>query len=144
MDKQWQDALDSCNCLDISGHADWRLPSVEELLSLIDRTQESPALPFGHPFSGGPASHHYWSSSNDAFDADYAWYVSIHSGDADTSSKMVEGIVFPVRGGRFDTDGNLVIPGKPGNMPRFTNNGNGTITDNRTGLMWIEDLKGLV
>src|SRR5262249_44050324 len=27
----------------------WRLPSVEELASLVDRTQSNPALPPGHP-----------------------------------------------------------------------------------------------
>lgn len=33
-----------------AGRQGWRLPTIEELLSLIDPTQSNPALPHGHPF----------------------------------------------------------------------------------------------
>jgi hypothetical protein len=37
-----------------------RLPSIAELLSLVDTTQSNPALPLVHPFSGLQSI--YWSS----------------------------------------------------------------------------------
>ena len=58
----WQEALDAANTLasgscglsDGSMAGDWRLPNVNELRSLIDWGNFSPALPAGHPFSGVP------------------------------------------------------------------------------------------
>lgn len=32
----WQQAIDACKELDFAGHKDWRLPTAEELISLID------------------------------------------------------------------------------------------------------------
>lgn len=37
---------------DGSAQGDWRLPSIEELMSLIADDQDPPSLPSGHPFYG--------------------------------------------------------------------------------------------
>jgi hypothetical protein len=34
------------------GGSDWRLPTREELLKLVDPARRRPALPVGHPFTG--------------------------------------------------------------------------------------------
>ena len=46
----WYIANERCMTLSIDNRMGWRLPAVEELLSLID-TSQSPALPAGHPFT---------------------------------------------------------------------------------------------
>jgi len=40
-----------CNYKTVGGRKGWREPTIEELASLIDPTQTSPALPSGHPFT---------------------------------------------------------------------------------------------
>jgi hypothetical protein len=49
----WFDALEFCNFFTFTGNrGGWRLPSIQELQSLIDPTQRNPALPAGNPFQG--------------------------------------------------------------------------------------------
>ena len=68
-------AADHCNNLTVGNRLGWRLPTVQELASLLDRSVPfpGPMLPNGHPFSNvtflpGQGSI-YWSATN-----------SIHSG----------------------------------------------------------------
>ena len=130
----WQEAFEHCNKLDYAGHTDWRLPSIEEFTSLIDYTQGDPALPKGHPFIGVQAFC-YWSGSTYAYSTVCAWFVYIFDGGVNYGSKVNCGYVWPVRSGQFDR---LIIDG----AARFTDNGDGTITDNRTGLMWMQQAGG--
>ena len=54
----------------VGGRKGWRLPTVEELASLVDPTT-IPVLPSGHPFTN-VRSGHYWSATTTAGDAGYA------------------------------------------------------------------------
>ena len=92
-------ASGSCNLTDDSSPGDWRLPNSDELLSLIDRSQISPALPAGTPFTGVQSSE-YWSSTTSAYSTDFAWYVFFEDGFSDFDPKTTESYVWPVRGGR--------------------------------------------
>ncbi len=56
-----------------TSYADWRLPNVRELESLVDLSQHSPALPAGHPFTG--VASYYWSSTSINNNASDAWVV---------------------------------------------------------------------
>ena len=58
----WVHAHESCHSMTIGGRQGWRLPTVEELLSLVDDTQVDPALPSGHPFVGIRHEYYYWTS----------------------------------------------------------------------------------
>jgi hypothetical protein len=58
----WTVAGDDCRLLEIDGRRGWHLPTVEELLSLIDQRNAFPALPLGHPFKGLVSDVH-WTSS---------------------------------------------------------------------------------
>jgi len=51
-----------CSNLILAGKDDWRLPSLDELNSLVDVTQTNPALPLGHPFTN-VQYYNYWSST---------------------------------------------------------------------------------
>jgi Protein of unknown function (DUF1566) len=63
----WLDSNTMCREIEHGNRSGWRLPTVEELSSLVDPSQPNLALPAGHPFvnvqfgSGVPA---YWSSTN--------------------------------------------------------------------------------
>ena len=104
--RTWDQALLDCNGLatglcgltDGSIPGDWRLPNIDELLSLIDRSQISPALPLGNPFTGLEASQ-YWSSTTSVYDTSYAWYVWLDDGFSDFDFKIDGGYLWPVKGG---------------------------------------------
>ena len=101
----WQTALDSANSLasgscglsDGSAVGDWRLPNVNELESLVDARNASPALPTGHPFSNVQLSY-YWSSSSYANYTGYAWLVYMRDGYVGSNYKAYNTYVWPVRG----------------------------------------------
>jgi hypothetical protein len=104
--KTWTQALSDCNGLasgscgltDGSQAGDWRLPNIKELFSLIDFSIYSPALPSGHPFTGVQFIY-YWSSTTNANDNyEYAWIVSIYSGNVTGANKPTDNHdVWPVR-----------------------------------------------
>jgi len=82
----WYDAQTACYKTVINGHMGWRLPTVEELTTIIDISESDPALPSGHPFSDA-ASSYYWSSTPDARYIDFAWRVSFSDGDVYSGNK---------------------------------------------------------
>ena len=133
--RTWNNALSDCNGLadgqcgltDGSNAGDWRLPNHKELFSLIDPENNNPALPSGHPFINVQSSTiNYWSSTTYSPYTPGAWYVGMDYGDVNTQAKTFDGYVWPVR------DDNLP-------PPRFTDNGDGTVTDNDSGLVWLKD-----
>jgi len=97
-----------CGLVDGSQAGDWRLPSVNELQSLVDYEYYSPALSNaagtgqwteGDAFSG-VQSDTYWSSSSYASYPDGAWGVSLYRGSVFSGSKTGSYYVWPVRGGQ--------------------------------------------
>jgi hypothetical protein len=57
---------------------DWHLPNINELESLVDASQSSPALPEAHPFWGNPEV--LWSSTTSGFEPDWAYGLYLHKG----------------------------------------------------------------
>lgn len=74
----------------------WRLPTGDELLTIVERCHYSPAI---NPqvFPNTPPAL-YWSSSSDAGGLDRAWSVSFFSGGYYRASKTQNGRVRLVRG----------------------------------------------
>lgn len=48
--RDFGDAVFNCYETNTGGRSGWRLPTPEELMSLVDHSQRSPALPAGSPF----------------------------------------------------------------------------------------------
>ena len=68
----------------------WRLPAIEELLSLVDPAAANPTLPPGYPFMNLKLDYFYWSLSQGIplpTDSDLVWGHNF--GNADTSSIVV-------------------------------------------------------
>jgi len=93
----WSAARFVCTDKTMSTRKGWRLPSVHELASLID-TSQNPALPLGHPFTIFQ-SDGYWSASSDAEFPTNAWVVNIFNGTVFNADKATSRQVWCVRGG---------------------------------------------
>ncbi len=111
----------------LGGHADWRLPSLWELMTIVDYDESNPAIN-GEVFPDTLSSL-FWSGSPFANLSDVAWYVHFRHGNANGSSRDDARSVRLVRGAQsFD----------PFAQPTsdYRDNGDGTVTHLRTGLMW--------
>ena len=76
----------------------WRVPSVEELASLLDMSNY-PRLPIGHPFTNVQYSYGYWSATIVASATSNAWSVSMLDGVMYSVPKSQGGNIWCVRGG---------------------------------------------
>jgi hypothetical protein len=79
------EALAYCAGLRLAGHADWRLPSVVELASIVDTGTYNPSIDSTF-FPGTPAVGFYWSSTPYAGDASNAWGVYFNNGYSDNNN----------------------------------------------------------
>jgi len=86
-----------CGLGDGSKAGDWRLPNLNELLTLVDRAKKSPAISDNHPFTD-VRSAFYWSSTTNVKITSTAWYVYFEAGYVNTASKGAGTYyVWPVR-----------------------------------------------
>ncbi len=88
-----------CEALELAGHLDWRLPSVHELLTIVDHTVPYPsvvAAPFERAsiLDGDP----YATSSNLAGGPDMGWVIDLWRGTVNTSPTAWGTEVLCVRG----------------------------------------------
>ncbi len=94
----WYGAIFYCYDKVVGGRGGWRLPTVEELMSLVDRTQGPPTLPAGHLFLNVQSSF-YWSATTSADGTSDAWGVDFGFGDVGGDDKSYDDYVWCVRGG---------------------------------------------
>lgn len=158
--KTWSDAhyyvinlnsgTQSCSGYTAGTHTDWRLPTIRELRSLIDFSKYSPQLSSNHPFVGVQTTKQYWSSTIDTNTSNTSrWFMSFDKLLADTGPTTQLYYVWAVRGQETsETVGPVQVTGVTRTTygrsgvtwptPRFTDNGDGTIFDELTGLIWLK------
>jgi hypothetical protein len=165
--KSWQGALDYVKSFNSSGglcgFADWRLPNINELESLINSGEANTATWLNTQGFTNVEYLYYWSSTTYAYSMYGAWIVPVGLGRVDPGNKLNEYYVWPVRGTTtmpaqiwktgqtkcYDTSGNEIActgTGQDGEIqagvawpdPRFTVSGD-VVVDNLTGLMWAEN-----
>ena len=102
----WTDASFHCNKLTVGNRMGWRLPTVQDLASLIDPTVSVlPPLPAGHPFMHVQSTI-YWTATPDLLRPDDGiWAVFLNSSVIHVDSISRDSIlnIFPswcVRGGQ--------------------------------------------
>lgn len=125
--KTWSEAIDYTNSLNLSGFNDWRLPSKQELQTILSFGKTPGQLQQKVPKSQTPESplerSCAWTISNRAFPSLDAKTICQPDKQGEISSKYKKQYVYAVRGPSYMT----------GN---FLATGNQTVTDQYTGLMW--------
>jgi hypothetical protein len=117
-----------CNTLRTGDYTDWRLPTKKELITLVDYSFAQPGLTINRTYFPDTKPFMYWSASTIPWDSIGAWNVGFSYGDVMNSYRDHKMYVRCVREGQ--------------GSQRFTDNLNGTVTDNKTGLMWQQDEPG--
>jgi Protein of unknown function (DUF1566) len=103
-DRSWFAAWKFCQLSITGNRAGWRLPTLEELRSLIDAQQSEPALPPGNPFTD-VVNQAFWSASA-GFASSNAMIVGFQLGDISEMDKsQLAANTWCVRGGSgYDTN----------------------------------------
>ncbi|MBF0371662.1 MAG: DUF1566 domain-containing protein, partial [Magnetococcales bacterium] len=146
-----------------SPFSDWRLPSIRELQSLSDLGNSSPALPTGHPFLNVQTDSDYLSNTYYELSSQgYSWLLDMGTGAITPDASAAR--IWPVRDATplqqlktRESNTAALVPqtgqtasywsGDDGDLqsgvawpePRFSNNGDGTITDQLTTLVWMKN-----
>ena len=83
----WEEAVVYCEKLQYASHADWRLPTKKEWITLIDMGSQNPALPGFNPFTNIITYMDYWSITGYKAGRVYAWSANLYYGKINILSK---------------------------------------------------------
>ena len=96
--KNWQEAIDYCEASTLGGYSDWRLPNINELLSIVDYSASGAKLDkvFKNRVYGS-----YWSSTSHSASSKVAWGINFKYGTNSYYSKSKDNAIRCVRGGEL-------------------------------------------
>ena len=117
-------AITYCDDLILGTYSDWRVPTRKEISTIFNFGRVSPALDtYYFPFyTANEIS--YWTISEYHDDSNQVWKIIMSFG------LIYEGPKTP------DLHKVQCVRGDPETVASYTDNGDGTVTDNVTGLMW--------
>ncbi len=101
--RTWLEAINYCeNILILGGYDDWRLPNINELLSIVDYTTYNPALDTW--WFQNYSMFNYWSSTSFVLWPTYAWNMYSFNGNSAYFDKLDDehNYVRCVRGGQIN------------------------------------------
>jgi hypothetical protein len=117
-----EDFIKALNDANFGGHSDWRMPTRKEMHTIMDYSSyQNPPINITF-FPDADWASRWWTS--DSSGAEIAWFVRVVGKD-EQFSKSGYYYVRAVRGVQ--------------SLNQFINNGDGTVTDTFTGLMWQQD-----
>jgi hypothetical protein len=118
-------SLDVCGSLNLGEHTDWRLPTKTELIGLVDYGVPSPEPVIQTLFFPNTELSGYWTATNVPSYPNIAWAVFFNEGSSLYKNASDAYYVRCVRGGQ--------------KSQVLVDNGDDTVTDGRTGLVWQKD-----
>ena len=128
----WDKVVTNAATITDGGFNDWRLPTPLELMSILNHKNNKPAMDTVYfPTNPVAAADYWWTSDTYASNATNIWCANAGGGlgpKAKTNTLSA--------GGAFRHHARYVRGAKANNGHNYLNNGDGTITDLDTGLMW--------
>jgi len=124
-------AIDVCGSVRLGGSSDWRVPTRRELVSIVDYGTGGPGAMVDGAFPGAKAGF-YWSATPFPPTGVNAWIVRFDDGTSWSRGKGSVGAYVRCVRGQAAGAGRGVAGGGV-----LTDNGDGTVTDASTGLMWL-------
>jgi hypothetical protein len=118
--RTWDDSINYCLNLSLAGFSDWQLPAKREIMSIMDYGTYDPALDtiyFSLPGST------YWTATTPQGSTALAWKNFSYSGGLSLFNTASTSLARCVRAGQTQSES-------------YTDNSDGTVTDNNTGLIW--------
>jgi hypothetical protein len=119
-----QDFINALNAGAYGGYTDWRLPDISELNSLFVYMDDEISISTLY-FPNTRMDWYYWSSTPFADNQNDAWLAAFNYGFGMNLDKEIPCHVRAVRGATASS--------------AFINNGDGTVSDSATGLMWQQE-----
>ena len=119
--------INALNAANYGGQHDWRMPSFKELASIINYSIPDPGPIIDVDYFSNTAASGYWSSTTQAGNIYSAWNLDFGTSRSNSPGKHDSYYVRAVRGGQ------------PELLDYLVSNGDGTVTDTDTGLMWQQD-----
>ena len=133
--KTWDETEGYCSNLSLGGFDDWRVPSKDELSTLVDYSKSNPTIDSSFV---NIKSYYYWSSTTYANFTDRAWNVDFSNGNTYYYGKTLGLSVRCVRGGQFGTFDTLSSLKKVGFSRDATKE---IVHDSKSGLMWQDNVE---
>jgi hypothetical protein len=96
--RSWKKAKEYCQDLSLDGFDDWRLPTIDELETIL--TKEKSNKYTKKALVDTTLSSYYWSSTTGAYNSGYAWQVDFSDGSTYGSDKTSNYYVRCVRAGQ--------------------------------------------
>lgn len=93
-ERNWDDAQSYCADITLDGNSDFRVPTIEELISLTDKQQVDPSI---NPIFSNTNNSNYWSSTTYSLNILKAWDVYFRSGANNVFNKTATSYVRCVR-----------------------------------------------
>lgn len=136
----WSDATGYCESLEVGSITDWRLPSVKELWSIRDFSTGMPWVDTDYFHLVGDGSvlgqHHSWTSTLYLVESEYQ--NEQVQGDPAFIVNDWTGHIKAMSGNRFVR----CVSGDEYGINDLVDNTDKTVTDNATGLMWMQEDSG--
>jgi hypothetical protein len=103
----WEEAITQFNDLVLANHTDWRMPTREELRSIVDYSRITPSI-FVNEFPNTVLGN-YWTSTAHPFQENHVWCIHFYNGNDNYQSKNNAYFSRAVRGGQDQSDENKIL-----------------------------------